>query len=91
MELLPYLFSIEGVKVFFSKCLCQDPLEKFFGCQRQCGHTNENPTVQEFYKNTQALTDSVLQELQETVVEHIMLILLWLTVKIRQENDPKKL
>ena len=55
VELVPYLFSIEGVKVFFSERLCQDPLEKFFGCQRQRGHTNENPTVQEFYKNTQAL------------------------------------
>ena len=24
-------------------------LELFFGCQRQCGGTHENPTVQEFY------------------------------------------
>jgi len=30
-------------------------LENFFGCQRQRGRTSENPTVQEFCKNTQAL------------------------------------
>lgn len=55
LELVPYLFSIEGVKVFLSERLCQDPLEKFFGRQRQRGGVHENPTVKEFYKNTQAL------------------------------------
>ena len=55
MDLIPYVFSIEGVKVFLSEHLCQDPLEKIFGCQRQRGGTHDNPTVQEFYKNTQAL------------------------------------
>ena len=35
--------------------LTQDPLEKFFGMQKQRGSTNKNPTVQEFYANTQAL------------------------------------
>ena len=55
LELIPYLFSIPGVKVFLSERLCQGPLEQFFGCQRQRGGTHENPTVQEFYKNTQAL------------------------------------
>lgn len=35
--------------------MCQDPLEKFFGNQRQRGGTNENPTVKEFCKNIQAL------------------------------------
>ncbi len=36
--------------------LCQDhPLEQFFGCQRQIGRTHENPTVKEFWQNTQAL------------------------------------
>ena len=41
--------------VFLSKKLNQDPLEKFFGCQRQRGQTNENLTAAEFVKNTQAL------------------------------------
>ncbi len=33
----------------------QDPLEKFFGMQRQRGGVHDNPNVQEFEKNTQAL------------------------------------
>ena len=41
--------------VFLSRNLCQDPLENFFGCQRQRGRSNENPSVAEFYSNTQAL------------------------------------
>jgi hypothetical protein len=40
---------------FLSNHLCQDPLEKYFGCQRQRGGTNENPTVESFLKNTEAL------------------------------------
>ena len=38
-----------------SERLSQDPLENFFGCQRQRGRTGENPNVQQFCKNTQAL------------------------------------
>ena len=53
-ELVPQLFAIPGVKVFLSEWINQGPLEKFFGCQRQRGGWNENPTVAEFYKNTQA-------------------------------------
>ena len=55
MELVEYIFTIKGVKVFLSERLSQDPLEKFFGCQRQRGTTNENPNVVQFCKNTQAL------------------------------------
>ena len=47
--------KIPGVKVFLSERISQDPLEKFFGCQRQRGKTNENPNVQQFCKNSQAL------------------------------------
>ena len=36
---------------FLSNNLCQDPLECFFGCQRQRGGTSDNPTA----NNTQAL------------------------------------
>ena len=46
---------MSGVKSFLSNKICQDPVEKFFGCQRQRGRTNDNPTVSEFVKNTQAL------------------------------------
>ena len=55
MELVRYLFTIPGLRYFLSERICQDPLEKFFGCQRQRGRVNENPSVSEFVKNTQAL------------------------------------
>lgn len=49
------MFTIPGVKCFMSNKICQDPLENFFGQQRQRGRVNENPNVPEFIKNTQAL------------------------------------
>ena len=52
LELLPYLFSIQGVNSLLSEKLRQDPLEKFFGCQSQQGRSNEKPTVAQFIKNT---------------------------------------
>lgn len=55
LELVEYIFTIPGVDYFFSERLCQDPLEKFFGCQRQRGKSNENPNVQQFCSNSQAL------------------------------------
>lgn len=59
MEFIPFLFSLPEVKdkkmAFLSNRICQDPLEKFFGCQRQVGGTNDNPSVHEFFKNTETL------------------------------------
>ena len=55
ISLIRYIFTIPGVKVFLSSKICQDPVEKFFGCQRQRGGTHDNPTVAEFCQNTQAL------------------------------------
>lgn len=55
IEIVQYIFQIPGVSVFCSGCLNQDPIEKFFGQQRQRGRTNENPNAAEFMKNTQAL------------------------------------
>ena len=55
IDLAKYLFTFEGVTSILSERLSQDPLEKFFGMQRQRGRTHENPNVQEFCKNTQAL------------------------------------
>ena len=40
---------------FLSQRICQDPLERFFGIQRQRGGVNDNPNVAEFTKNTQAI------------------------------------
>ncbi len=55
MELVRYLFEVPGVESFLSQRICQDPLERFFGTQRQRGGVHENPNVAEFMKNTQAL------------------------------------
>ena len=55
LELVPYLFSMPDVQAFLSQRLCQDPLEHFFGLQRQRGGVHENPNAVEFAKNTQAL------------------------------------
>ena len=55
-ELVRYIFTaFDGVKFFLSSHVNQDPLEKFFGCQRQRGKANENPDIPSFCKNTQAL------------------------------------
>jgi len=53
--LVKYLFTLPGVNAFLSERISQDPLEKFFGLQRQRGRVNENPNIREFCKNTQAL------------------------------------
>lgn len=55
IDMLEYIFTIPDVSVFLSNRICQDPLENFFGQQRQRGRVNENPNVVEFLKNTQAL------------------------------------
>ena len=48
--------EVKGHKLaFLSNNICQDPLEGFFGCQRQRGGTSDNPSALEFYNNTQAL------------------------------------
>ena len=40
---LQYVFTIPDVKSFLSQRLCQDPLENFFGCQRQRGGGARQP------------------------------------------------
>lgn len=55
IELVEYVFTLPDVSVFLSQRITQDPLENFFGCQRQRGGTHDNPSVQEFQKNMQAL------------------------------------
>ena len=55
VELVQYLFKIPGVGVFLNNRICQDPLENFFGRQRQQGRANGNPSSSEFLRNTQAL------------------------------------
>ena len=59
VEIIRYIVPMPEVKdnglVFLSNNICQDPLENYFECQRQRGGTNDNPTVNEFHNNTQAL------------------------------------
>lgn len=55
IDLVKYVFTIPGVTSFLSQRICQDPLENFFGCQRQRGGAHDNPTAAEFQKNMQAL------------------------------------
>ena len=55
MELVEYIFTIPSVTAFLSSRICQDPLENFFGRQRQRGRVNESPSVAKFLQNTRAL------------------------------------
>ena len=55
LDLVKFVFTIPGVTVLLSNNLCQDPLENFFGQQRQRGRANENPNAPEFIKNSQPL------------------------------------
>ena len=55
IELVKFVFTIPGVFLFLSNRLNQDPIEKFFGQQRQRGGTHKNPNASQFLKNTQAL------------------------------------
>ena len=52
---MKYLFTVPGVEMFFSRHICQDPLEKFFGNQQQIGSAHDHTTVNDFQKNTQTL------------------------------------
>eukprot|EP00731_Ephydatia_muelleri_P014633 Em0008g353a len=45
LDLVPFLFSMPDVEFFLSQRLCQDPLERFFGLQRQRGSVDENPNM----------------------------------------------
>lgn len=53
LELVPLILGLPGVSFFLSGKLNQDPLEKFFGCLRQQGRVNNNPTASEVIKSTQ--------------------------------------
>jgi len=55
LELLQIVFKIPEVTFFLSNRIYQDPLEKYFGKQRQCGATNDNPNVLQFIKNNDTL------------------------------------
>ena len=50
IKLARYTLSLPGAPPLLSRRITQDPLEKFFGLQKQRGRVNENPNSQEFYK-----------------------------------------
>lgn len=50
-----YLLGVTGVKFLLSEKFTQDPVESFFGQQRQKGGGSENPTVHQFIYNTSSL------------------------------------
>ena len=55
VEMVPCLLSVPEVEYILSERLCQDPLESFFGKQRAAGGRCDNPTVEQFCKNTVSL------------------------------------
>jgi len=50
-----YLLKIDGAKFLLCERFTQDPVESFFGQQRQKGGGSENPTVRQFTYNTSSL------------------------------------
>ena len=55
VELAKSLLKEDGSRFLLSECFNQDPLEAFFGKQRARGGRSDNPTVQRFLENTQAI------------------------------------
>ena len=55
VELVQYILKVPGAQLFLSERISQDPLQNFFGVQRQRGRTGENPNASQFCTNTQAI------------------------------------
>ena len=54
-EMSKYLLNTSGVHFILSERFTQDPLESFFGHQRQRGGGRDNPTAQQFMQDTQSI------------------------------------
>ena len=54
-EMIRYLLSNDDVKFVSTERFNQDPVEIFFVQQRARGQHNDNPSVSQFFENTQAL------------------------------------
>ena len=52
VEVARFLFNTVKIKVLFTERFCQDPLESFFGQQRQSCGGSDNPNVDRFLHNT---------------------------------------
>ena len=86
VELIRYIFTVPGVKVFLSEKISQDPLEKFFGCQRQRGAVNDNPNVQQFCYNTRALR--TITSIRPDVKDNCRVLKRAHTIDWQKENVP---
>ena len=53
-ELAPHLISSTGCYLL-SEVFCQDPVERYFSRQRNRGGGNDNPNVEQFYKDVAVL------------------------------------
>ena len=56
IEMGQKLLQVADVQYLLSERFSQDPLEEYFGHQRGRGGRSNNPTVQTFLHNNQALT-----------------------------------
>jgi len=54
-DLVGFLLNQEGIEYILTERFNQDSLEGFFGQQRSRGCRNDNPSVNQFLENTQAL------------------------------------
>ena len=55
VELAKYLLEQDGVQYILSERFNRDPIEEFFGQQRGHGGSCDNPSVDQFLKNTVSL------------------------------------
>ena len=55
VDVAEYLLDQDGVQCLLSSRFNQDPLEEFFGKQRAHGGRCDNPTVEQFLKNSVSL------------------------------------
>ena len=42
----------KSMDYFLTECFCQDPVEEFFGKQRQLGRRSDNPDINQFGHNS---------------------------------------
>ena len=56
IEMAKKLLQVPGVKFLLSERFTQDPLEEYFGRQRERGRRSDNPTADSFLHNNQTLT-----------------------------------
>ena len=55
VEMAENLLALEGAKFLLSERFSQDPVEEYFGKQRERGARNDNPTADGFLHNHQTL------------------------------------